>query len=121
MRKLIRKILKEQEDFIFPSYGNPEEPKFKYLDSKLKGLIKKEPLNYYGVIFGFPDRPIGVLGWRRDGILYIYHKLVDDISANFNLSIPDSESLIGKWVSDRYKLEVKNNFLSNSTEELSYQ
>ena len=121
MRKLIRKILKEQEEeeFVFPSYENPDEPKFKYLDNKLKGLIKKEPLNYYGVIFGFPDKEYGVLGWRRDGILYIYHKLVDDISNVFGLNRFDSESLIGKWVSDRYKLEVKNNFLSNSTEELS--
>jgi hypothetical protein len=109
MKKLIRRILKEQfDDYVFPEYKNPDEQVFTYLDKKLKGLEKMSPLNKYqgGFIFTYPDEEHGILGWRDDGNLFIYHELIDEISSKFNLMIPDSKSAIGRWFSNRYQLEV---------------
>jgi hypothetical protein len=109
MRKLIRKILREQfEDYIFPKYKNPDEQVFAYLDKKLNGLEKTSPINKYqeGFVFTYPDEEHGILGWRDDGNLFIYYDLIDEISSKFHLIIPDSKSVIGRWFSDRYKLEV---------------
>ena len=41
-------------------------------------------------------------------ILFMYNKLVDEIHSTFGLGRDDSESIIGRWVSDRYQLEVIN-------------
>jgi hypothetical protein len=114
MRKLIRKILKEQEEeeFVFPEYKNPDEPKFKYLDSKLKKLVLKDPLDFYGKIFAYPDKKYGILGWRRDGTLFIYYELINEISEKFDLSENETKSIIRKWVSDRYELNVEDTYHS---------
>ena len=79
---------------------------FKYLDLILKRLEKKKPNFYEGVVFGYPNEEYGILGWENDGTLYIYNMLVFDISETFGLDKYDVGSIIGKWVSDRYKLEV---------------
>ena len=81
---------------------------FKYLDLNLKGLEKRK-FNYYkGIIFAYPNQNYGILGWENDGTLYIYHEIIDEISSGFGLNGSDSESIIGRWVSDRYQLEVIN-------------
>jgi len=83
---------------------------FKYLDLNLKGLEKKKPLHYEGFIFAFPEEEYGILGYKNDGTLYIYYKLIDEISSVFGLKESDSQSVIGRWVSDRLQLEVINTF-----------
>ena len=79
---------------------------FKYLD--LKRLEKRKPKFYEGIVFAHPDEKYGILGWKNDGTLYVYYKIVGEISSVFKLEVSDIESLIGRWVSDRYQLEVKN-------------
>ena len=83
---------------------------FKYLDLNLKGVEKKKPKYFEGFVFTFPDEEYGVLGWEKPGILYIYTKLIDDISNSFGLNKSDSKSVIGRWVEDRLKLEVVHTF-----------
>jgi len=46
--------------------------------------------------------------------LYIFYDITDEISNWFSLEKNDSKELIGRWVSDRLQLEVKN------TRELRY-
>ena len=79
---------------------------FKYLDLNLKGLEKRKSKYYEGIVFAYPDEKYGVLGLEHDGFLYIKYELIEEISSNFGLDIYDTKSLIGRWVSDRYQLEV---------------
>lgn len=79
---------------------------FKYLDMNLKGLEKRKPMYYKGIVFAHPNEEYGILGYENDGDLYIYYKLIDEISSGFGLNGSDSKSIITRWVSDRYKLNV---------------
>ena len=81
---------------------------FKYLDLNLKGLEKRKPKYYEGIMFAYPDEEYGVLGYEKDGTLYIYYELIDEISTNFGMNQSDSKSIIGRWVGNRYQLEVIN-------------
>lgn len=81
---------------------------YKYLDLNLKGLNKRKPRTFKGKLFTYPDDIYGILGYENDGTLHIYYRLVDDISSNFGLDEYGSESIIGRWFSDRYQLEVTN-------------
>ena len=78
---------------------------FKYLD--LKGLEKRKPKYFKGVVFAYPNYGYGILGWKNNGTLYIYYELINEISSTFGMVNSDSESIIGRWVRDRYKLEVR--------------
>ena len=86
---------------------------FKYLDLTLKGLEKRKAKYYDGIIFAYPDpdEEYGVLGYKNYGTLYIYYKLIDEISNIFPLKRTEFKKLIGRWVSDRYQLEVKNTLI----------
>ena len=81
---------------------------FKYLDNTLKNLEKRKAKFYDGIVYGFPDEEYGILGYENNGTLYIYYRLIDEISEVFGLNEPDSKSTIGRWVSDRLQLEVIN-------------
>ena len=81
---------------------------FKYLDLNLKGLEKRKPKYYKGIVFAYPDEKYGILGYENDGFLFIYFELINKISETFGLNESDSKSIIGRWVSNRYKLEVRN-------------
>ena len=81
---------------------------FKYLDLNLKRLEKRKPNFYEGVVFGYPNEEYGIIGWENKGNLFICINLIDEISKTFGLYESDSKSIIGRWVSDRYQLEVKN-------------
>jgi hypothetical protein len=81
---------------------------FKYLDNTLKGLERKNAKYYDGFVFTFPDKEYGILGYENDGTLYVYYELIGEISNGFGLNQSDSKSLIGRWVIDRFQLEVKN-------------
>ena len=86
---------------------------FKYLDLNLKGLDKKKPVSYEGIVYGFPNDKHGVLGYKNDGTLYIDYKLINKISSFFGLKVSDSKSLISRWVSDRLQLDIMNTFGSS--------
>ena len=81
---------------------------FKYLDLNLKNLEKRNAKYYEGIVYGFPDKEYGVLGYENTGTLYIYHELIEEISNGFGLKKSDSKSIIGRWASDRLQLEVIN-------------
>ena len=121
MKKLIRKILREQleneEDFspVIPifNYAKKYKDVYNYLDDK--GLVKRKPAHYKGIVFAYPNDQYGTLGWENDGTLYIDFDLINEISSKFNMNNSDSESIIGKWVSDRFQLEVKNTYVDLPT------
>ena len=48
---------------------------FKYLD--IKGLEIREPKYLEGVVFAYPDKEYGTLGWKNNGTLYIYYELIN--------------------------------------------
>ena len=79
---------------------------FKYLDMNLKGLEKRKQKDWEGIVFAYPDEEYGILAWENDGTLFMYNKLVDEIHSTFGLGRDDSELIIGRWVSDRFQLEV---------------
>ena len=83
---------------------------FRYLDMNLKGLEKRKPKYYDGFVFGLPDENHGLLGYENNGTLYIYHDMVEIVSTTFGLLLTDTESIIGRWVSDRFQLKVKNTY-----------
>ena len=78
---------------------------FKYLDVKY-GALEQKRGRYCDIVFSFPGEEYGVLGWEKSGVLYIFYELRDEISNYFGLEKVDSLSVIGKWVEDRYNLEV---------------
>ena len=67
---------------------------FKYLDVNLKGLEKRKPKYYKGIVFAYPDEEFGILGWKNDGTLYIFYELIDEISNNFGLKENDLKETI---------------------------
>ena len=81
---------------------------FRYLDLNLKGLEKRKPKYYKGIVYGFPDEKYGVLRYENNGTLYIYYRLIYKISEVFGLKESDSKLVITKWVSDRFQLKVIN-------------
>ena len=93
--------------YIIPQ-GKIDKIVFKYLDTTLKRLEKREAKYFEGIVFAYPDEEFGILGWRNDGTLFIYPALIDEISETFGMGKSDSESIIGRWVSDRYQLEVRD-------------
>ena len=81
---------------------------FKYLDLNLKGLEIRKPKYFEGIVLAYPNEDYGILRWENNGFLYIYHEIIDEISSNFGMDKSDSKSIIGRWVSNRYQLEVIN-------------
>ena len=80
---------------------------FDYLDWKLNGIEKRKDINT-DIIFAFPNEEHGLLGWKKSGILYVYYKIKEDIQNLFGLESSDALDVIGRYVEDRYNLEVKN-------------
>jgi len=78
---------------------------FKYLDIKY-GALEQKKGEYSDIVFVFPDDECGLLGWRKSGYLTIFVYLRNEISNYFGLEKVDSLKVIGKWVEDRYNLEV---------------
>ena len=84
---------------------------FRYLDLNLKGLEKRKARYHNGIVFTVPDEEFGILGYDNGDTLHIYYELINEISDTFGLKETDSKSVIGRWVSDRFQLEVINTFL----------
>jgi hypothetical protein len=79
---------------------------FKYLDMKLENTEKTKG-KYFDIIFAFPNEDYGLLGWEKLGILYVYYTLSKEIQTLFGLEQSDTLEAIGRYVKDRYNLEVK--------------
>ena len=86
---------------------------FNYLDWKLNGLEKRKG-EYAKFIFVIPpNKKYGVLGWHESGELYVNYKIKENIQRLFGLESSDALDVIGRYVEDRYNLEVKNTIQSN--------
>ena len=86
---------------------------FRYLDMMYGDLEQHEAKTYKGTVLKKPSdkTEYGIMGFRKnDGTLYIYYKLINEISSIFSLEYDDSKGLIGMWVEDRYKLKVGYTF-----------
>jgi hypothetical protein len=80
---------------------------FKYLDTITKRLVRREPAYHHGFVLSYPDEKYGILSWKNNLKLYISSYFFDEISSNFGLDESDTKSIIGKWFSDRYQVEIK--------------
>ena len=83
---------------------------FKYLDNKLKDLVQSKG-EYFDIVFKYPGEEYGILGWEKSGKLWIFYKLIDDIFSFIPIEKPEIQKIIGRYVEDRYNLEVRNTFL----------
>ena len=72
------------------------------------GALEQKKGKYSDIVFYFPDEEYGVLGWKKSGDLYVYYKIIDEISNYFGMESDDSLRVIGKWVEDRHNLKVIN-------------
>lgn len=79
---------------------------FKYLDVKLKDLVQSKG-EYCDIVFKLSDEKVGILGWES-GVLYIYHKLINNIFSFIPIKKTEIESIIVKYVENRYNLEVRD-------------
>jgi hypothetical protein len=120
MRKLIRRILKEQEDYVFPEYSEQKkyDQIYKYLDKIIKKSDTKEGLlfkdeRYKGHWFAIP------MPMKSFGLLATYN-IIDDICINAGkpISLMDEEGrcdrsliseVIKEWIKDRYNIIVTGN------------
>ena len=79
---------------------------FKYLDVKLKDLVQSKG-EYCDIVFRLPDEKVGILGWESD-VLYIYHKLINNIFSFIPIERDEIRKIIGKYVENRYNLVVQD-------------
>ena len=81
---------------------------FKYLDVKFKDLEQSKG-KYYDIVFKYPGEDYGTLGWEKSGSsLWIYYKLINNIFSFIPIEKTEIQSIIGKYVEDRYNLKVTN-------------
>ena len=84
-----------------------EEIVFKYLDKRFEKLEKVKG-KYFDIDFKYPGEEYGILGWEKSGLLWIYYKLIDDIFSFIPIEKSEIQKIIGRYVKDRYNLEVRN-------------
>jgi hypothetical protein len=82
---------------------------FNYLDWKFNE-IEKINGRFTDFIFVLPDEEYAVMGWKKSGDLYVYNKIRKDIQNLFGLESSDALDVIGRYIENRYNLEVKNTF-----------
>ena len=85
----------------------PEQLTFKYLDKKFENL-EQSKWKYYDIVFKYPGEDYGTLGWEKSGSLWIYYKLINNISSFIPIEKPEIQKIIGRYVEDRYNLKVTN-------------
>ena len=85
---------------------------FQYLDMKLNG-IEKIRGKHVDIVFGFPNEEYGILGWEKPGNLYVGHEIVNEIKTLFGMKRSDTLDVFGRYVEDRYNLEVRHTSLSS--------
>ena len=84
---------------------------FKYLDIKLNKIEKMKGVNT-DIVFAFPDEEYGLLGLKKSGDLYVSNIISNEIQNLFGLEKLDTLDVIGRYVGDRYNLEVKHTYHS---------
>ena len=80
---------------------------FKYLDVKFKDLEQSKG-KYYDIVFKYPGEDYGTLEWEKSGSLWIYSKLINNISSFIPIEKYEIQKIIGRYVEDRYNLKVTN-------------
>jgi hypothetical protein len=80
---------------------------FKYLDMKFNKIEKRKGV-HTDIVFVFPNEEYGLLGWQKLGDLYVSNIISNEIQSLFGLEKLDALDVIGRYVGDRYNLEVKN-------------
>jgi len=85
---------------------------FKYLDEKLNGIKLKKGKSVY-IVFAFPDKEYGVIGWDSPSQLITSFGLVNEMELMFSMDKSDVLDAIGRYVENKYNLEVSSN-LKNS-------
>ena len=94
-----------------------EEIIFKYLDVKFKDLEQiKGSTNFdehVDVFFRFPGEKLAMLAWYKNrygakGYLKIYPKIIGNIRSLIPIENIEFSKIIGKYVENRYNLEVQD-------------
>jgi hypothetical protein len=85
---------------------------FRYLDLEY-GNLEKVKGKHVDIVFKKQnsDFEYGIMAWEKSGILYIYTKLIEEISGMFSMEDIDTIEVIGRWVEDRYQIEVNNTWV----------
>lgn len=80
---------------------------FRCLDIQY-GDLEKVKGKIYSPVFKKPnsDPSFGILAWESPIYLYVFYKLIDEVSGAFSLDENESKEIIGRWFEDRYKLKV---------------
>jgi hypothetical protein len=81
---------------------------FKYLDMQY-GDLEIVKANYYNIILKRinSDSKYGIMGYdEKPKTLYIHYKLIREISEMFFIEYSDSENVIGRWVENRFQIQV---------------
>jgi hypothetical protein len=80
---------------------------FRYLDIHY-GDLEKFNGKFSNIVFKKPnsDSEYGIMGWKKNGILYVYNKLIEEISGMFSIEEIDSQKVIGRWAEDKYQIKV---------------
>jgi hypothetical protein len=90
-----------------------EEIIFKYLDEKFKDLEQIKG-RIVAKIFKLPSEKFGIMGLERKRLLVNY-KLTNQILSFIPIKKTEIQKIIGRYVEDRYNLEVKNVTESHDT------
>ena len=90
-----------------------EEIIFKYLDEKFKDLEQLKG-RFYPKIFKLPNEEFGIMG-KEGKRLLVNYKLTNKILSFIPIKKIEILKIIGRYVEDRYNLEVKNVTESHDT------
>ena len=82
---------------------------FKYLDKRFVNLEKVKG-KYSDIVFKYPGEEYGILGCEKSGMLWVYYKLINDIFSFIPIEKSEIQKIIGRYVKDRYNLEVRNTY-----------
>ena len=83
-----------------------DEIAFPFLDMELKGIEKYRAIHFDGIVFKKPNEEFGVLGYEKNGTLWIYYEFLIKISLFFSIETTDAQELIVRWAEDRLQIEV---------------
>ena len=79
---------------------------FRYLDMEYGNLEKVE--GAFGDMIFRKSESDGYMGWwwKQMSTLYLYYKIINDTSWMFSMEESDAKEAIGRWIQDRYKLDI---------------
>ena len=77
---------------------------FKYLDDMNYNIIDGDNKLYF--TDSKDSKYIHIRYDKDDGLCFIYHKLIKEISSFFSLGNSDAEKVIGEWVDNKLQMRV---------------